>query len=454
MPRRLILLVVLALGAWSPPALAQDADHGDESIDQAVARALLDRGKALYAAGDHTNAKMLFIESLERSAEGAWSKEALAMLRASNEKLGVANLEHGNPSATSVGGDSGPLDPYATDGGGEGPLDPYGGGDPVGDPEDPYAGLGGERPGNLDDEPDDGSVARRRVAMWGGGFGALLGLALVGPNDDNNQTRGAAVLVAALTGAAGGVGGYYLLGRKPLAIGQGQAIISAGSWGVYTVALFGDAVTGVDTTTTNEGFKAAAIGGAVGLGGGVLYAVRAEPTEADVSLTNSFGLYGTTTGLMLGVVMNPPESEAYSINGALGAVGGLGIGYWLSTRYEVSRRRMIRVDLGALAGLAASWALFYPLIADDTTSGDEQAAGAVSIGAMAVGGYLGWRLGRGLEDAGADDASVAGLPGLVTRSDAGAWSVGTPLPRPMENPALAPRTGGFSMGIDLAAGRF
>ncbi|HUH00847.1 MAG TPA: hypothetical protein VML75_02565, partial [Kofleriaceae bacterium] len=257
-------------------------------------------------------------------------------------------------------------------------------------------------------------------------------------------------------GGGGGAGAaWYALRNRRLTEGQGQAVISGGTWGAYLIALFGDVVTGVDSTTTNEGFKATAIGGALGLAGGAVYAATQEPTADDVSLINSFGLYGTTAGLMLGVGMAPPESEAYSINGFIGAGAGLVLGHYLAGRAEVSRRRMLRVDLGALAGVAATWAVFYPLIADDGTDNDEQAAGLLSIGSMAAGAYIGWRLTRGMDDpptlTGAREVAV---PGLINRTSDGTWGLGTAMPRPMENPALAPRTGAFTLGADVLSGRF
>jgi hypothetical protein len=455
------LAIVLALLALAGPAAAQapDAAARATEIDRAVAKALLERGKVLYASGDHANAKMLFIESLERSADGPSAEDSLAMLRAANERLGFDDLDDGNPIGKPVGnGGEGPVDPYGTGDGGEGPVDPYGNQGGEG-PVDPYGTGGGggsvPPPGGEVDQPDP-STARRAVTLFGAGYGALLGLAVAGPQDEIGDTRGAAVLLAALGAGAGAGGAWYLMRNRELTPGQGSAIASGGAWGTYTVALFGDAVTGVDSTTTNEGFKSAAIGGALGLGAGTLFAVKVDPSEGDMSLINSFGAYGTTTGLMFGLLMAPPESEAYSINGMLGAFAGLGVGYYVSTKAEVSRRRMLRVDLGALAGLAATWAVFYPLVEDGGTNNDEQAAGAISIGAMAAGGYIGWRMSRGMDepDRLTGDDAQARLPGLVTRDAGGGWSVGAPVPRPMENPALAPRTGAFNLGVDLLSGQF
>ncbi len=462
------LVVAFVAGAVAAsPARAQPADtpssadappvdvsaQRKKEIDDAVAKALLERGKVLYADGDHADAKKMFIESLERSPDGPSTNDALAMLHSANERLGLKDLDHGNPIGKPVGsGSDEPADPYAK-GNGEGLADPYASNGVGGEgPVDPY-GNGGVAPPLSNDVVDPG-VARRRVTLWSSAYGLLAGLAIAGPTDDQGTTRGAAIIVGLLGAGAFGGGAWYYLGKHDLTPGQGQALLSGGTWGAYTFALFGDAVTGIGTTSTNEGFKAAAIGGAVGAVGGAVYAAKAEPTEGDVSLINSMGMYGSGAGLLLGVVMQPPKGEAYSINGAVGALAGLGGGMLLARKYDVSRGRMLRIDLGAAAGVAATWALFYPLIADSSTNNDEQAAGVVSIGAMGLGAYLAWRWTRGMDDRDSPLANQPVASSVVQRTADGHWLLGAPLPRPMENPALAPSTGAFTLGLDLASGRF
>lgn len=424
-----------------------------KEIDDAVAKALLERGKVLYADGDHADAKKMFIESLERSPDGPSSNDALAMLHSANERLGLEDLDHGNPIGKPVGsGADEPTDPYAN-GGGDNLADPYANNGNTGEgPVDPYGTGGGATPPRKD--LTDPGIARRRVTLWSSAYGLLAGLAAAGPTDDQGTTRGAAILVGLLGAGAFGGASWYWLGKHDLTPGQGQAFISGGTWGAYTFALLGDAVTGIGTTSTNEGFKSAAIGGVVGAVGGAVYAAKAEPTEGDVSLINSMGMYGSGAGLLLGVVMQPPKGEAYSINGAVGAFAGLGAGMLMARKYDVSRGRMLRIDLGAAAGVAATWALFYPLVADNSTNNDEQAAGVISIGAMGLGAYLAWRWTRGMDDKGEPLGARPVASSVVQRTADGHWLLGAPLPRPMENPALAPTTGAFTLGLDLASGRF
>lgn len=485
-----LFLVALPSRAGAQPADSGAPLQGDESevdprgdIDEQVAEALYERGKLLYTNGDYAAAKTLFIESLERAPKGPLATESLQMLRNANERLGLTDLDAGVPPPDTAG--DGPLDPYGEGDGGEAPIDPYGTNDQTADsgagdsglqdpyagggegPLDPYAagGSGGGAGGEGDIDADDRRNAQRSLMLWGGSYGLLAGLAVAGPENDSGEISGGAVLGGVL-GLGAGLGlSWYAGTRLDLTPGQAQTIGYAGLWGTYITGLFGDVVTGVqdspedEGSTPNEIYRSMAIGGTLGTGAGILMARNWNPSRADVTLTNSLGVIGSATGLLLGVAMDPPRGEAYSLNGVLGAAAGLGVGLYASQRFEISQRRMLRVDLGALAGVAGTWLLFYPLIADDTGSGDEQAAGAVSLLAMGGGAYVGWRLTRGMDDEPTLDTVDAGVseeppvPALVRRRSDGQWALGVPLPTPATNPALTgTRAEGMSLGV--LGGRF
>jgi hypothetical protein len=485
-----VLVVAIPTAAVAQPAGADENETGPDprgDIDEQVAEALFERAKELYTRGDYGDARKLFIESLERAPKGPLAKDALQWLRNANERLGNADLDAGVPPAvTAPDGGEAPLDPYGT---GDAPVDPYAGGDDLEDPyagggdtglQDPYA-AGGDGPGGLQDpyapgggaaepgdiDPDDRRSARRTLMLWGGTYGLLAGLAIAGPENDDGEVTGGAVLGGVL-GAGAGLGlAWYAGTRQDFTPGQAQTIGYAGLWGTYILGLFGDVVTGVADpnipgdvgTTPNEIYKSMGIGGALGTGAGVLMARKWDPSPADVALTNSLGLMGTSAGLLLGVAMDPPRGEAYSLNGVIGAAAGLGAGLWATQRYEYSPRRLLRINLGAAAGVAGTWLLFYPLIADDTTSGDEQAAGAVSLLAMAGGAYVGWRLTRDMDEAPGTDTVDAGaaeeppVPALVGRRSTGEWALGVPLIAPATNPALT-GTEAEGMSLGVLGGRF
>jgi len=427
---------------------------GEDDIDDQVAQALYRRGVQLYQRGAAADAKTLFIESLERSPRGRASGEALRMLRAANRRLRIANQDDGRPYGAGGG---------AKAAGDEGPLDPYGaarGGEPGG------AGKQAEEARAPVDEPgaDQGSqLGRRMVIGWSGAVGLLAGLALAGPENDSGDLSDGAV-VAGLVGAAGGVGlSYWLTRRTPLTDGQSAAITAGATWGAASAALLGDATTGTDSVA-NDIWKYAAAGGLIGLGGGVLYARLAEPSESDIALTNSLSAYGALLGVFIGAGIDPPESEAFSLNALFGSTAGIAAGVLLRGRVQVSRRRTLFLDLGALAGAAASWGLLYPLISDDTTHNDEQVAGWVSTATLGGGVALAYYFTRGMD---APHESLAAAPrrparaggpppppALAQREAGGEWRVGVPFLRPLRNPVLAPAGGETAIGIDLLSGRF
>ncbi|HTE51717.1 MAG TPA: hypothetical protein VK698_12775 [Kofleriaceae bacterium] len=447
------------------PGLEQGEPPGppDDDIDDQVAQALYRRGVQLYRRGSTAGAKMLFVESLERSPRGRSSGEALRMLRAANRRLGIADRDDGRPGTPSH---ENLLDPYGAGGAGapaspdEAPLDPYGAAPaspapatpPLAEPAGPP-----DRP-----EPDHGSaLGRRAVIAWSGAVGLIAGLAIAGPEDDTGETADGAV-VAGVVGAAGGIGlSYWLTGRTPLTAGQSAAITSGATWGAASAGLIGDAATGTDSVS-NDVWKYVAAGGLVGLGGGLLYARAAEPSVEDMALTDSLSVIGAGAGLCIAAGMEPPESEAFSLNALFGSAAGLAAGLLLAPRVEVSLRRTVFLDLGAAAGAALVWGLIYPLTADDTTRNDEQLAGWLSTATLAGGFGAAWYFTRGMDREGPSGSLSAGRtrrgppppPALARRDADGVWGLGVPFVRPMHSRALAPPGGGAALGIDLVSGRF
>jgi len=419
-----VLIVSSASPAWAQPAAGPPQLAPPHEIDEAVAAALFDRGQLLFAKGDLHNAKKLFVEAIGRSPEGAWADKSLAMLRSTNERLGIRDLEHGAPRVEKAPTADEPLDPYA--GGGSGgtrtsgsagaaPVDPYG--------EGGAGGAGGAGENVVDPYADGGGP--------GGGGGAI----------------------------APPTGGKRVDTGPPSARTMRNRVLFSGAvWGAYNGALLGDLMTGIDTSSDGAiaGFM---LGGAlVGAGAGYLYAKKSKPEEDDLAVINSMGLYGTAAGLLLGVGFDPIESEAYSLQALLGSVAGLGGGFYLARKLEISRKRTWRIDLGALAGVAATWALFYPLVSDDSTNNDEQAAGFISVAAMGGGAFVAYLLTRKMDRKPAEPKrsgpAVAPIAGVIIRSPDGEWGVGGTVVRPMVNPVLTGQTRGPAWGVDLLGGRF
>ncbi len=421
-------------------AEASPAAITDVALDEAVAKALYERGRVLLSSGDYANAKMLFIESLERSFSGPVSADAKLMLQTANERLGLEDLDAGLPQPGAT--DDGLLDPYGQSPPEE-PLDAYPAAEPEIQPEPaPLAAAGLSA--------DEAWRAQRGLMLYGGLLGFTAGLAMVGPYDDEDNVRGGAVLSGLIGAGAGAGAAYYLSRERPMTVGQAWAVGSGGVWGGVLGGFFADLVTGIDTTSVNDVYRGIGIGSLVGTGAGAYYALAARPSRNDLALTNSLGMYGGLGALLLSVAMDPATGEAYSLNAVFGAVGGLSIGLWASTKLDISRQRMLRIDLGALAGAAAPWILLYPVIADYSTDSDERTVGLVSAASLFGGAYLAWRYTSDM-DAGQPQAGEAPM-GLLHRSSDGAWMVGLPNVRPAALPALDARTRGYA--VDVLGGHF
>jgi hypothetical protein len=138
----------------------------------------------------------------------------------------------------------------------------------------------------------------------------------------------------------------------------------------------------------------------------------------------------------------------------LGAGVGIGVGIYAAPRLDVSRERMLWVDLGAGLGMVTPWVLIYPAVADSTSEADEQTVGVISAVGLLAGGYLAWRLTADMDEKEiVAQKQLPAMTGLLQHTAGGAWAMGVPLPR-LPDSALGPRTRGFSMAIDLVSGQF
>jgi len=412
---------VLITLSTTAPLHAQPAEPvAEDDIDAVVANALYERATMLYGRGDVANAKQLFIEAIERRPEGDRAADARSMVRTCNERLGL-EPDDGMPGVAR----SAPLDPY------RGPE----GGSPDG--RAPSAGDESRERGAEDRQAHIG------LSIWSGSYGLLTGLAVGGPMakdaDGNDELSGTAVVTGLVGGAALAGLGYWLGDRYPLSAGQSAAIASAGTWGTVTFGLLGDVVTGRQSDT-NDVFKLMAVGGAFGIGGGIAYAWKMDPSVGDVAFANSLTSYGIGAGLLVGVLISPPRREAYSLNALFGAVAGATAGVLLTDHVEISRKRTLWLDLGAAAGVASTWIVVYPFLADGGTNDDEQALGLLSTLGMGAGVAVAWLLTRDL------DADASTGSALWSRDPAGRWSWAVPRLEPIA-------TGdGLGIAVRLLAG--
>ena len=444
-----------------PAASPQDgtsADSPQSAVDHAVARALLERATALFDQGDPANAKMLLAESLERSPRGPHAEEALQLLRQCNGQLGIGDRNHGVPPA--LRGTESPVDPYGGDS--SETLDPYAEPDtaildPYGtSPEETGGGIPVDT-GGVDAIDNDAPASsaydlargQRVLMLYGGLYGFTAGMGVSGADS------GGAV-VTGLVGAGAGLAGAYFLARsQDISTAQASTIGWSGVWAGAASGLLADLVTGVDDTDAGDVFAGMALGGLVGTGAGWLLARKIDPSAGDVALVNSLGLFGATSSLLVGVGLDPAESEAYSLNALLGTALGLGAGMYMAPRVEVSRRRMLWVDLGAAAGALVPWIVLYPFIAGQEDASGMQAAGWLSTLGLFGGAYMAWRWTDGMDEEPLriGRKQIATVPALLQRTEDGHWSLGMPALRAASIPALSP-VSDRGLAMDILGGHF
>jgi hypothetical protein len=225
-------------------------------------------------------------------------------------------------------------------------------------------------------------------------------------------------------------------------------------WGGVIGGLIGD-VARTEGTSAREVLVAASLGSTLAGLGGYAMARDNKLTRGDIALIDTFAGIGGIGGLTIGMLMQPAETEAYSLNSVLGIAGGVIVGYVAAPQTNTTQRRMLRVaGLAAAGGLAPF--LLYAAIQDSGSTVDERITGVLSSGGLVLGAYLGFRWTRDMDEGldtldgkprrDADDAPVA----LIGRSSSGRWGLGGLGIQPLSR-ALAPQHG---MALQLVGATF
>jgi hypothetical protein len=432
MTRAGALLIVLA---FSASAQAQPLDPyavppgQDPVLNEQIAEQLVSRAQELIDAKLWVDAKQLAVEALVQSPKGNAAERARYIIKIVNQQLGIKDDVAPPPAPPPV---EPPTDNTITDP----TLRPQ----PI--PAQP-APEGGEH--------HDGNTA----AMVHGGFvGALIG-ATIGAAIDSDHPQDAAIPV----GLAGAVGGalitHKLVGHK-LDEAQVRTVGSGTVWGAVAGGFFADVVQGGNggSATAPGILLGGSIGAVAGGLGGTLLARQHKLTRGDVALVDTFAGMGTLGGLTIGMLMQPAQGEAYSLNAVLGAGAGLVTGLVVAPQTNTTPRRMLRVAGLSLAGGAIPF-LLYAAIHTDSSNADERTTGALSTIGLVGGAWLGFYLTRHMDEgldvpegvpAPKDDAP----PAVVGRSSDGHWSLGGIGMVPTSR-ALAPEPG---MTFTLAGATF
>ncbi|HEY5933330.1 MAG TPA: hypothetical protein VIU61_01770 [Kofleriaceae bacterium] len=393
------------------PAPARSPD--DPVLAEQIAGALVVRAQELFDAKLFLDAKQLAIEAQVKSPRGAAADQARFIIKAVNAKLGI--VDEPKPAVELA---PKPQPPKRDT------VQPF--------PDDP------NRPSRI--------TTTVHTSLYFGLIGATIG-SFIG-----DEPAGGAVPVGLATGLAAGVYLPRKLDGGSWTEGKVRTMGSASVWGGVIGGLAADLGKKNDTSA-RQVMVGASIGSTAGVVGGYVLGRQDRYTPGDIALVDTLAGIGAVGGLSIGMLMQPAESEAYSLNSIIGATAGVITGLVAGPQTNTTPRRMLRVAGAAAVGGAAPF-LLYGLIYDSGSEGDERATGALSALGLVAGAYVGFRLTRdmdrgldvmGTKKAPADDAVP---PALLGRSASGAWSVGALAVQPL-SPQLAPQPG---MSVPLVGG--
>jgi hypothetical protein len=380
------------------PAPAQDPAMADR-----VAAALVARAQELLDGKVYLDAKQLAVEALVNSPKGPSADRARAIIHAVNQQLGIPEdsprPEPPKPSPS-------PKDDVDT-----API------------QDPTLSTGPVT------TPPESPLPNGRVAgmVHGGLYAGLIGATVGAFFSSDTPAKGAVP-----TGIAVGLAGALVMPRLVDKLGWTEAQVrtvgAATVWGGAVGGLIGD-IARTEGTTAREVLVSASVGATVAGLGGYAMMRNMELTRGDVALVDTFAGIGAVGGLTIGMLMQPAQGEAYSLNSVLGIAGGIAVGLIAAPQTNTTPRRMLRVaGLAALGGGAPF--LLYAGIHDSSSTADERVTGLLSSAGLVIGAYLGFRFTSGMDDGldtidgkphkDPDDAPIA----LVGRSSSGRWGIG------------------------------
>lgn len=396
--------------APTPPTPAPTpGDPNDPALAEQVAQSLVVRAQELFDARVFVDAKLLVQEALVRSPQGPAAELARALLKRINQELGVPDA----PKQPEPAPDLTPIQDPADK---RGPVDAG--------PEQPV------RP------------SRITAGVHAGLYAGLLG-ATIGSFFSEDAPASGAVPVGIATGLAAGLYAPRLLDRLHWSDAQIRTVGAASVWGGVIGGFFADSVKKEDSTG-REVLVGSAIGATAAAAGGVFLARRDAFTTGDIALVDTFAGIGAIGGLTVGMLMQPAETEAYSVNAMVGTAAGVLVGLVAAPQTNTTPRRMLRVAGFSAAGGALPF-LLYAGIRDGSSKGDERLTGVLSSAGLLAGAWIGFRLTRnmdvGLDDRPGrlprgDDAPLA----LVGRHSDGRWAPGALTVQPLSR-QLAPQRG-------------
>lgn len=428
---RRALAAALVIASTAALAHAQPAPEGpadpygepeptqDEVLNEQIAQSLVQRAQELFDARVFVEAKQLAVEALVKSPKGQAGQQARFLIAETNKALGISPGEGGEKPPAPV------VPPVV---------------EPVKPPEVP----------SQPEQPSSAFVTPARVhgALYAGLIGTTIGSFF-----SKNTPAGGAIPLGIVTGVVGGLYVPRLTDRLGWNDAQIMTAGAGSTWLGFMGAFIADAVK-TEGTSARQVLVGASIGSTIGLAAGAGLATRDKYTTGDIALIDTLAGIGIAGGLTLGMLMQPAEGEAYSVNAVLGAAGGIVVGLVAAPNTNTTPRRMLRVAGLSAAGGAAPF-LLYAAIRNPDSKADERVTGLLSTAGLLAGAYIGLRLTRDM-DVGLDvkpgskkeveDAPVA----LVGRHSDGRWALGMIGVQPLSL-ELAPQPG---LAMPLVGGAF
>jgi hypothetical protein len=383
----------------------------DSVLAEQIAQSLVARAQELYDARVFVDAKQLALEALQQSPKGAAGEHARYLVRLANKQLGLPDQP--------LPGDTIQINATAVD-----------------EPDDKVKIENDPLPAQPE-RPDWQVASRVHGALYFGLLGTTIGSFLTKDNPENG---------AIPVGLGAAIGGALVAPVIEDKLGWSEAqmrtVGSGTAWGGVIGGFFGDAVK-KDGTNARHVLVGASVGSTIGGLAGAGIASQKRFTHGDVALVDTFAGIGAVGGLTLGMLMQPAEGEAYSVNAIVGATAGYVTGFIAAPLTDTTPKRMSRVMFASALGGSVPF-LLYAAIYDDSSDSDERAVGFLSTTGLVLGAYIGFRLTRGMAD-GTDthDGKRKKDPnelGLVHRHADGQWALGTLGVQPL-SPLLAPQPG-------------
>ncbi|MFN0245748.1 MAG: hypothetical protein ACKV2T_02495 [Kofleriaceae bacterium] len=390
-----------------PPSAPPGLD--DSVLAEQIAQSLVARAQELYDARVFVDAKQLALEALQQSANGAAGEHARYLVRLANKQLGLPDQP--------LPGDTIKIDAAVE--------------------EDDKVKIEDVPLPPQPERPDWQVASRVHAALYFGLLGTTIGSFISKDNPENG-----AIPVGLGAAIGGALVAPVIEDRLGWTEAQMRTVGSGTAWGGVVGGFFGDAVKKSGTKARHV-LVGASIGSTIGGLAGVGVASQKRFTRGDVALVDTFAGIGALGGLTLGMLMQPAEGEAYSVNAIVGATAGWVTGFIAGPLTDTTPKRMSRVMFASALGGSVPF-LLYAAIYDDTSDSDERAVGFLSTTGLVLGAYVGFRLTRGMAN-GTDThdgtrKKDADELGLFHRHADGHWALGTLGVHPL-SPLLAPQPG-------------